>query len=198
MQLNDTKDFLGRHKKAALLVLAAILLLAGFAAGRYSSTAQVIEKEKVVTKYQDKLVYQDRIVEKKVFLKAEQKREHVETVETKHADGTVVTQTKRDTDTNTGINQTTNTDSTHALTETKYVTQIVEREKQVLKQPSWKMWAGAGVSLPYYLGQGEVGIPGLRGFVVQLGAERRLAGPFWVGLWGNTQGSVGLNLSVTW
>jgi hypothetical protein len=196
MRWNDAKDFLGRHKKPALMALAALLLLlAGFTAGRYSGTAQVIEKEKVVTKYQDKLVYQDRIVTKTVYVKAEQKREHVETLETKSPDGTVVTQTKRDTDTNTGVNQTTDSDSTHALTETKYVTQIVEREKQVLKQPDWRLYAGVGVSLPFYLGQGNIGLP-LSGWVVQAGADRRIAGPFWFGVFGNTQGTVGLNVSV--
>jgi hypothetical protein len=133
-----------------------------------------------------------------VYVQVEKKHEHVETTTTKAPDGTTTTKTTDDTDTNTGTNETTNTDSTVTRTETKYVDRIVEREKKVLQQPDWRAYVGAGVAIPTFLGQQQIGVPGLQGFVIQAGVDRRIIGPFWMGLFGNTQGTLGLNLSAVW
>jgi hypothetical protein len=52
--------------------------------------------------------------------------------------------------------------------------------------------------VPHFLGQGDVGMPGMQGAVVTAGADRRVVGPLWLGAWGTSQGAVGLDLAMSW
>lgn len=172
------------------LVLVAILLAGGgYAFGRYGQPAKIIEKEKIV----EKIVYQDKIVEKIVKVMVQDKNRHTETTTTKSPDGTTVTKIITDTKTDT------KTDTSDNKTEEKvvYKDRIVEKEKIVeASKPGWRVGAGIGLSIPStFLGEPQIGVPGLRGAVVEIGVDRRVIGPLWVGLHGNTQGTVTLGLS---
>lgn len=190
-------NWLKAHPAVRTLILVVLAFALGFGTCIFAKPAKTIEKTKTVTTYQDKIVYQDRIVTKTVLVKAEQKHEHTQTTETKKPDGTVVTQTTVDTDTKDNVNKNVDTDATHQQTETKYVTQIVEKEKLVLNQPNWHVFAGVGYAFATLAGQSEIGVPGLKGLVIQAGVDRRIIGPVSIGLSLNTQGTGFVNLGGT-
>ena len=172
------------------LVLVAVLLAGGgYAFGRYGQPAKVVEKEKIV----EKIVYQDKIVEKIVKVMVQDKNKHTETTTHKFPDGTVVTKTTTDTKTDTK----TNTDIDKTEEKVVYKDRIVEKEKIVeAAKPGWRVGAGIGLSIPStFLGEPQIGVPGLRGAVVEVGVDRRVFGPLWAGLHANTQGTVTLGLS---
>jgi hypothetical protein len=195
-------DFLKNHQWAWMLVLALLLFGAGTMVGRFTKHPEVQIKEVVKTEVQTKTViqYQDRIVTQKVYVSTEKKHEHTTETTTKKPDGTVVTQKETTSDEDDSKNAQTNQDAQHNQTQT--VTQVVKQTEVVTKtvtnQPNWSVYAGAGVDIPYYLGNAQNGIPGMKGFVVQAGVDRRVAGPFWIGLFGNTEGVTGLNVRGTW
>lgn len=190
-------EFVKKHWKVALVVGGVLLLLIGYGAGAMKQP-RVVEKEVIKTQVQDHIVYKDRVVEKKVYVAEEQKHVRETTTTTKKPDGTVVTQTTTDTDVDNKKHVDTDKTEDQQKTEDKVITQVVEKTKLVDKELTWRLGAGVGYSFPYTLGQGTLGIPGLNGWVVQASIERRIIGPVWMGLWGNTQGTFGLNASVQW
>lgn len=195
--LKSIWNWLKTHPKVSIGVLLLLAFALGFGSAVYAKPAKTVEKTKIVTQIQDKIVYQDRWQTKTVYVEAEKKHEHTETTETKKPDGTVVVQTKTDTDTSDDINKQASTDATHQMTETKYITQTIEKEKLVLRQPDWRVYAGLGYAFAGFAGQSEIGLPGLHGLVVQAGADRRILGPVFFGISLNTQGTAFANLSVS-
>ena len=198
MNLSNVTSFASLHKKEfALAGVGLALLLIGYGSGRYVQPAKIVEKERIVTQVQEKIVYKDKIIERKVYVIVEKKDEHVETTTTKLPDGTVTTKTTKDTHVDdTKKSDTTKTDD-KTVEKDKVVVQVVEKLKLVESKPlDWRIGVGVGVSIPYYLGQGSVGVPGLQGAVIEVGIDKRIVGPAWLGINGNTQGTVGLNLSV--
>lgn len=194
---DSVKNVWTNHKGIVIAVVACLLcLLLGYGGGRYAQPAKVVEKEKVVTVDHDVIKYQDRIVTQKVYVEVEKEHKHQETTTTKKPDGEVVTTTKTDTDVDESTKADTNKTEEKVVYQDRIVTQTVEKEKLVLRQPDWRISAGAGYSIPYALGQASPGVPGMQGFVVNAGVDRRIVGPVWLGVQGNTQGVVGLQLSA--
>jgi hypothetical protein len=189
-------NWLKAHPRLRAAIVLVLVFMLGFGSAFYAHPAKVVEKEKIVEHTKVQIQYQDRIVEKKVYVQVEKKHEHTETVQTKKPDGTVVTLTKQDADTNTGTNETTDSTATHTLTEVKYVDRIVEKEKLVLRQPDWRVMVGVGYAFATLAGQPEIGLPSMHGLVVQAGADRRILGPVFVGVSLNTQGTAFVNLSA--
>jgi hypothetical protein len=186
-----------------LMVLACMLCLAlGVGIGRYATPAKVVEKEKIVTvtKTDEKEKTQTHTTINQTHDEQKDKKIHRVVVETKHPDGTSTKTTTED------INNTDDTHDAQVKTEIKYVDRevvkwqdrIVDKESKQLKGPDWHVYAGVGVSIPHYLGQPDVGVPGLQGWVVQAGAERRILGPVWGGVFLNTQGTIGITLGGVW
>lgn len=191
------KNLWQNHKKTIIAIAAVLLaLILGYGGGRYAQPAKVVEKEKIVTQIQEKLVYQDRVVVQKVLVEVEKKHEHVETTTTKKPDGEVVTTTKTDTNTDETTKENETKTEEKVVYKDRIVQQVVEKEKLVLRQPDWRIAAGVGVSIPHYLGQQDVGVPIPYGLVIQAEADRRIIGPVWLGVFGNTQGTAGLMLSA--
>lgn len=193
------KDFVKRHPWAfrALAVLA--IFLAGFGTAIVSRPAKVEEKVVTKTEVQTKVEWRDRVVTQKVYVEAEKKREHVETTVTKAPDGTQVTKVTRDVSVDDDKRADSHVDETRSGTATQTVKQVEFRDRLVLSQPNWDAHVGVGVSIPtFLLGAPEIGIPGLRGAVIDFGLDRRIAGPFWLGVWANSQGVVGVEGRLTW
>lgn len=185
-----------RWRKWLLGILAVLLAMLGsFMVGRYTKAPEVKTITKTDTKVVTQVQYQDRIVEKKVYVQVEKKREHVETTTTKQPDGTTVTKTTDDTSTDDTQTDNVDKNAEHQQQTAQTVTQTVTVEKLVTKMPDWRVAGGVGISIPYYLGSPAVGVQALKGFVIQAEIDRRVVGPFYLGLFGNTQGTVGLNLS---
>ncbi len=196
--MND-KWYQNRWLQLGLVALVAFA--AGSATGFFGKPAEIREVEKVV--YKDKLVYVEKTltqdeIDRLVNEALKKKTKKTWTV-TKKPDGTTVS---------TGT-ETTESEKTKIVkeveTKTVYVDKyidrvvekVVEKEKIVKNQPGWIVSAGVGVSIPSLMGKPEQGIPGLKGAVIQAEVGRRVVGPFYLGVFGNTQGTVGLNLSGT-
>ncbi len=195
--------------KSHPIVLAAVvgvgLFVAGYSTGRYALPAKVVITEKVHEVIVEKQVVviqtKTEIQVVKVHDAQVDQKVHRVVAETTNKDGSTTKTTTEDINIDSVVHDHDQTNST----EIKYVDRIVEKwqdkivEKVTTKlsQPDWSVYAGAGVSIPHYLGAGDIGVPGLQGFVIQAGVDRRILGPFWMGLFGNTQGVVGLNLRFT-
>lgn len=192
------KDFVssGWGRWVAAFLVALALFGGGYGFGRYGTPAKVVTKDHVVEKLVDKIVYQDKVVEKVVYVKVAKKDEHVVTTTTKKPDGTVTTTVVKDE--HVATNTSTNTDKIDTVnkTEDKKLDKVEDHTKLVLNQPNWRVAVGAGYSIPFALGQPSPGIPGLQGAVLQVEVDRRVAGPFWLGVFGNSQGVLGVNLGA--
>lgn len=186
------------------LPLVALLMFgAGFGSGRYALPAKVVTQEKVQVVTTEKVVVQTKVETqvKVVYVKDKTVAvdKHETKVETKNPDGTVVTKTETDTKSKTDEKTNTQTDSKTSVGVVKTddlsnkTTTVVT--KTVTNQPSWVIRAGVGIGIPTFLGEKQLGVPGMKGFVVEAGVSRRVIGPFHIGLFGNTQGTVGLDLS---
>lgn len=190
-------NWMKAHPRLRAAIVLVIVFALGFGTSFYVKPAQVIEKEKIVEHIKTEVQYKDKIVEKKVYVAVEKKHEIATTTVNTHPDGTATTTTTTTTDVNSGVNETTDTTATHVITETKYVDRIVEKEKQVLRQPDWRVGVGLGYSFATLAGQPEIGLPSMHGLVVQAGAARRILGPVFVGVSLNTQGTAFVNLSAS-
>lgn len=196
INLDTFKNIWTNHKGVVIAIGVAILcLLLGYGSGRYVQPAKVVEKEKIVTQIQEKIVYQDRVVTQKVLVEVEKKQQHTETTTTKKPDGEIVTTTKTDINTDERTKDSESKTEEKVVYKDRVVQQVVEKEKIVTNQPDWRVAAGAGYSIPYALGADSPGVPGLQGFVINAEVDRRILGPVWLGVQGNTQGVVGLTIS---
>jgi hypothetical protein len=198
MTFASIKAFLNRNPWTFRALAVLLVFAAGFGTAIVSRPAKV--EEKVVTKVdvQTKVEYKDRIVTQKVYVQADKVKKHVETTTTKAVDGTVTTKTTTDESVDEDRKLNASKDEQKQQAVTQVVHEVEYRDKIVTSQPGWDARVGLGVAIPQLLGGPEVGVPGLRGFVVEAGVDRRLAGPFWLGLWGNTQGAAGAELRLTW
>lgn len=187
----------GKLKRYGLLALAALLLLlAGYASGRWAQPPKVVEKTVVQTKVQEQVVYKDRVVTQTVYVKVAKKDSHVVTSTTKRPDGTVTTTVTRDDH----VDSTTKNDGTKTETASKVDHKTEDQKATSTKtadaRPNWIVHAGVGADVPYFLGGGERGIPGMRGAAVELGLDRRVVGPFFLGVNATSTGLLLLRLSL--
>jgi hypothetical protein len=188
--------FIKSQGTGTLVVIGLLLAGGGYAAGRFSAPEKLLVTEKEVEKIVEKVVYQDKIVEKIVYVQAKKEKTREETTVVKSPDGTETTKTTRETSTDTD----TKVDTDKTQETIVYRDRIVEKEVEKIKlveskKPNWRVGAGAGVAIPYFLGQGSPGVPGLSGVVIDVGLDRRIVGPFFLRLHANTQGVLGLGLS---
>lgn len=185
------------NRYVQIVLIGLLLAGGGYAFGRYAQPAKVVEKTRVETKTVTQTVYQDKIIDHIVYVKEKKEDKHTTTTTTKTPDGTVVTKTETEDkiDTSAKIDHT--KDENKVVTQIVYQDKIVEKLKLVeSKKLDWRLAAGAGVSIPTFLGKQQIGIPGLSGAVIQVEVDRRIIGPVFLGLWGNSQGTTGLSLSA--
>ncbi len=157
---------------------ACALLLAAFAVGRYTARAPEVRDV-------ERIVYQDRVVEKIVTVKVteEAKRVIVYRDRVVKPDGTRIEHEVEKTETDTKIADTRTGEKKEKREGTK------DREHVVTSPlPQWRVGALVGVGLrldPLVL------VPAYGAHV-----ERRIAGPFFVGVWALHTGVAGLSLSL--
>lgn len=196
---NEVKTFASGHKRlVAEIVGALLLLLLGIGIGHFKPVVKTQTVTVTKTEVQTKVEYKDRVQVQKVYVQVEKKHEHTETTTTKKPDGTVETKVVQDENTDTDTDVNTTKDEQRQSTTNQTIKQDVKQKTLTLAQPNWRLTLGAGVDIPStLLGHEQGGIPGMRGFVLQAGVDRRIAGPVWMGLFGNTEGIVGLDLGLT-
>ncbi len=162
-------------------ILLAVLALGGsFAVGRFTVQATVVEKEKTVTVEVEKIVTLEKIVEKKIYVMVEVKDTHKETVETKLPDGTVITKTVEDTKTETQASSTETKVADKTTVDTSSGTTVEDKSKTTVAKAEWRLRVDAGAGARFGAGQLT---PIL---ILGIGAERRVIGPFWMGIWAQT------------
>lgn len=184
---------------ARLALGGASLLAAGYLIGRYAQPEKVLVTEKVVTVEKQVVVEKEKLKVERVLVENTQKRTHTEEHEVKHPDGTEERNKTVDENVDTVVHD------KDVVYVDRDVVRVVEKENIVEKmklvenaRPGWIVGVNAGVSAPYYLsGGGRTGLTQeLSGLVLGAEASRRILGPFYVGLWGNTQGTFGLGVKV--
>jgi hypothetical protein len=201
-------------KKIWASIIAIILLVLSFILGYASHKPDTkIETKidtqvqtKVVTQVQTKIEYQDRIVEKTVYVKVQdtQQHTHKDLQIIKNKDGSEIitehtstgSETKTDVDKESDKTQTVqnNTNQTVNQTSTQKVDQKLSQVVTTSYSPNWHF----GVQAGFNFGQASIKSgqfsPGP--VVLGLDAERKIIGPFWGGVWGNTQKNAGITLGL--
>jgi len=195
-------------KKYGILAgIGAVLLLGGYAAGRYAAPERVVVTEKVKVVEVEKIV---RVVETDKVVEAlknyaQQKDVKTKKVTVKKPDGTVTTTTETEDKTKTESQEKTKEAEKTKTAETivkeviveKEVTKTIERER-----PKWSLGLQTGLNYPSILGSADpyTLLPTdnlmLRHVVVGVSVEHRLIGPLSTGLWANTQGAGGISLRL--
>lgn len=170
-------------KRNAAIALGALISIAGaFSAGRFSAPLEVQTKEV------EKLVYQDRVVEKVVTVevkaRAETKIVYRDRIVTK--EGTVTEHIVERTDTK----EDTKANSTAESTSTVAVETSVIKERTEILRPQWRVGvlAGASLSKPF--------VPVAGPLVLGLQVDLRIVGGLSLGVWVNTVGAAGGAVSL--
>ena len=185
----------------ALAIIAFIGIGVGFGMWLGSlNKPDIVERERIVEKIkveiQEKIVEKERIVEKKVYVQDKSVHKVTETKET--PDGTKITKVTEDTGTHTGINTDTQKDSEKIkeVEVIKYVDRIVEKEKQITyNKPNWRVGLLAGVDVGAMVGSRKLLITEPYYITLGIKAERRIAGPIYMGVFGLTSGEAGISIS---
>lgn len=170
-------EFFQQNKKNLLLVLGVVVLVGGaFATGRYTAPESVREVERVVVQEVEveKVVIKE--VEKKIYVQQQNNNVRTETVVVAHPDGTTETRTVTEDRTTTSTASTQESERSEERERVVYVDKVVEKEKVVESaKPQWALGA-----------QVEGGVLFLKPIqpIVGIGvtAERRIIGPFFMGL----------------
>lgn len=177
------------------VVLAVVLYAGGYATGRYAAPQKVLITEKAVTVEKQVVVTQTKTEIKTVYLQNKNEKIHRVVTETKQPDGTAVKKTEEDIGIETVIHNDTESTKFVDRWNERVMEKLVEKEKLVLRSlPDWQTGIQVGASVPVLLGGDELGLKGMRGAVVGAYVNRRILGPFFAGIWGNTQGAVGLSV----
>lgn len=186
-------------KQNKLAVFLFICIPLGFAAGKYTAKIDTKETIKTVEVTKDKIVevkvteYVDRVVEKVVYVTKTAVDTRKETTVTEKPDGTVVTvvvetdKSKIDTASSQEVVKNTVVVETETKTKDTDKVALLDKSKEVSsKEAEWHFTVNA---------QAGAILGGTRAPVVGFGlsAERRILGPFWVGL----VGSVDLGIAAT-
>ena len=171
------------YKAAGILFAQLVVLATAFAFGRYTLPAKVVEKLVTQEVIKEVVKTEIQVVEKKVYVKAQQNDVQTKIVYVERPDGTK--------ETTTVIVDKTKTDEASSQATTSTEVKVVEKEKLVYVEkeklvenakPQWHLGvrAGAGAAID----PTALTVP-LMSFGIQ--AERRIVGPVWLGLWTDVQ-----------
>lgn len=187
--------FLNNWRWFAVVGGGFFLLFFGYGMGRYVQPAKVVVTEKVKEVVQERVVVQEKVKIEKVVVRDERQKIHREITEEKRPDGVEIKKTSEDINVDTVVHENEVQVKFVDRWQDRIVEKIVEKEKLVIaKKPDWRVGAGVGLSVPYFLGQSEIGVPGMKGSVVEAHVGRRILGPVFINLRGNTQGTVTLGV----
>lgn len=174
-------------KAVPFIVILGIGYFAGWATKpnnvRIEEKLKVVEvtKEVVVEKEVVKLVKDTNIKEKY----------HRESLETKLPDGTYTKKETEDRNIDTVVKET--EEKVRVVEVTKEV--VVEKEVERIVEAQKAQWRASpliGTNVAF------LPKPNIGGFVWGAEVERRILGPFWLGVWGLSSGQVGVKVSGEW
>ena len=190
-------------KQGVWLVVLVVLVGAAFIVGRYTVKADVIVTEKVVvqTKTEVQIVEVEKKIIERVVDSQYSKNVHKERTEESRPDGTKLVKEVTDI----GVEKTIKdvrvefVDRTTTVEKTVEVEKIVEKEKIVKgHQPDWTVSVKLGTEFLHM--KVEPTAPWLNPLIIGVGVDRRILGPFKMGLWADTDAKfsrLGGGLSVS-
>jgi hypothetical protein len=172
---------------AKMIAIAASIVAAGvggFIAGRYLTAPKV----RVETRTEEKLVYQDRIVERRVEVKGETKVELRVVTRTIWAfpDAGTITQEREVTGSKDVLAEASVDSRAEVKTRQEEKTTVAISTPML---PDWRVAVLAGASLRPPV------LPVAGPLVLGMEVDRRILGPFWLGLWANTGGAGGVSVA---
>lgn len=159
----------------------ALVMAAVFMGGRYSKPTET----KVVTKVETKVEYKDKV--KIIRLRDEAKHQEVTTTTTKGPDGTVTVTKHATTDTQTKT--ATNTKKSSSKKEESKTFQFSLERRDL---PDWRASGLVG----WDVGSLRLDPSGLAPKVYGIEVDRRIIGTVWGGVWGMSNKTAGLSVSV--
>lgn len=152
------------------VLISLLVIAASVAVGRFSLPAKIVEKEKIV--------FQDRIVEKQVDSSNTTTNKHVDTIVTKKPDGTTITETKDDSVVlNNTVDKTDKTDTTKSTTDKEKTTTYDKGTFLVSASIKANLTSSAGWAY---------------GAIV----DKRVIGPFHMGAFGFTDSTFGMSVGI--
>ena len=189
------KTFLYNHRKQ-IAGFIGVLLLCGlsFALGRFNQEETVRVEERVVEKVVEKIVEVEveKIVEKKVFVDNTKTRTKVVVVEAPDGTKTSTTDVAVDTDVK---NESEKAEERVVYVDREKIVEVEVEKKVETSQtlPDWRIGALVGAN-PLDMWSKQAVVFG----DLALGAEvqRRIVGPVYGGVWGTTQGAVGVSVGL--
>ena len=173
-------------------ILCATLFVVGYGTGRYAVPAKIVtvEKEKIVTVEKQVIVTQTKTEIKVVTVKDTRVNVHRVTTDVHKPDGTTTTIVVEDDHTNTHEGTGTNTNSVNNTHVTDNHSTVTEKEtvKTITNAaPKWYFDVNAGWALNSNFSPSPVW---------GVGVSRRIVGPIWIGVWGNTQRLAGVGVGL--
>jgi hypothetical protein len=190
--------FLLRHR-LKIAVVAGLLLLAGFSfgLGRIMASERIEYRERlqVLTVEKERIVWREKAVETKTTDRERSGKTTKKTTEVERPDGTKEKTTE----------ETTEEKEAEKQIEIRYVDRVVEKQVEVVKQvdkevekivekplPDWRISPMVGLNVPGLLQDGLSD----RQLVFGIEGQRRIVGPLSAGVWGLSNGAVGVSLSL--
>jgi len=187
--------------KLILSAAAAIAVLLAYSLGRYATPPRTVVTERVVTVEKQVVVTQERAVVKVVTVHDTVREIHRVSVATARPDGTI---TRTVTTDSASRSQSETAAATTLLTQRTRATQVEQRQIAVAQRaedgrPTWSLsFAGmyAFASNGPSLLQAAFSLPPK--VYVQVGLERRIAGPLSAGIYVSSRYDAGLSLRLSW
>lgn len=154
-------------------IVSIVVLLSGIAIGRFTLPAKIVEKEKIV--------YQDRIVEKQVIISEVKKKSNKQYVKIEHIakDGSRTTETRI-------IDLSTQNTASKASSEKLQDTHITQDKEKVTINNTGSTLVTLGVKAN----------PSIIGMDYGILIHKKLLGPFWFGAFGYTDKSFGADIGL--
>lgn len=183
------------QKGLALFALALVLIASGYGAGRLHAPAKVITQTKTVTQTVTVQDTQAQVKVQELTAKLEELQKHVTTKivtvtkpdGTKYREATKQVDVERATDTKVDLSSSLS-QTTHGQVDTTATVQTSHVETS--SKPDWRIGALIGANVNGLLTNPTGSL------VYGAQVERRIVGPFSVGLWGLSSGQGGASVSV--
>jgi hypothetical protein len=198
MNASPVLSFFWRHRVKIAVAIGLLLLSAfSFGLGRLMASERIEyrEKVKVLTVEKEKVVFREKALETKTLDREKSGKTTRKTTEIERPDGTKEKTTEEVTEEKEAEKQ----------VQVRYVDRVVEKQVEVVKEvekevekivekplPDWRLSPMVGLNVPGVI---DAGLSD-RQLVLGVEIQRRLIGPLSGGIWGLSNGAVGLSLSL--
>lgn len=191
-------------KLIPITIIIILVALIGYGTGRMSAPVKTVVEERIKVEQVEKQVVVEKVKTdlQVVYVQTGQKNTHTETMTEKRPDGTVITKVIENTQTKTEVKTDTNLNKVSDMIKINEKTVAIDQSKVVTTvrdSHNWSVSVQPGIDFAGLAGKSTYNaLDGLaiKHFVVGASVERRLIGPMFGGVWGNTQGTGGVSIKL--